>query len=1035
MANSGRRRSRGARCVAFVVSVVLVLTGTANPSAAAAAAPPCATHGSSFAKGPFDDLGVLFRLGCASDAGTLRSMAGSDDDVVAAVDFDSSQHPAQWQQVMSQEVDAIHAEQGRGLTLSQAFRVQSQKRNPGLYQAPANDVRFGGTISVVGSSIVIVVPAADITASGFWDGFWKKSVSLLAGTAAMVAVGAGCIRIVPEFIKTCGAIAGAVAGFTDSAVEALVNNEPWDGKLAGQLLAASIFGAIAGGTAGVIIEKVLLGSSVVFTTMSKVLRTLAGTFRSFRGSLNYLADMCADGSTMFQGFREAISRMQNGVGTTDVPLRVMPLGDSITHGAGSLMGAGYRVPLHEYMTRSGGRVEFVGSQQSGPAPSAHEGHPGWLIGDIATIAGSAMATYRPNVVLLQIGTNDMNGNVDPAGAPARLGDLIDRILGAVPGVTLVVSTIVPSTIPATQERIVRYNQAIPGVVATRRAAGKHVALADLGAVTTVDLADFLHPNDAGYRKMATAFFRGVLSTGDAGWIVPPTGGSGVGSPPRGWLSQGVIATGTMSRGSAPGSLALSTDDQVQFADVNGDRKADYLVNHRDGSVSVWEHGGAGPDGAVIWTSRGTSGPYSFNALWQFADFDADGKADLFQINRDSGAVGVFWNNGLDEQGRYRWDNVGRVFPSTGTSPATPGSQIRIADVNGDNKADYLVVNADSSVRAWLAVGWGASEYVWWSQGVIATGVGSPSSQIRFADLNDDAKADYLDVAPNGSVKAWINGAPTWTWPILPDNMPWHPQGVVAAGVGSPDSQIRFADLDGDGDDEYLVVDPVNGSVREWRNFGGQAQTGGWYWDPRGVITTGNPDRVVYADLNGDHRADYLVVKADSSVQAWLNGGAQAGEWPWYPQGTIASGVGAPGSQIRFADINGDSRADYLSVNPDSSVQAWTNAGANGTGFGWYPQGTIASGVGVPGNQVRFADLTGDGRADYIDVAPTSAVQFWVNGNAGSGSWPWYPQGTTATGVGVPGNRIQFADLTGDGRADYIDVDPATGATKAWLNVA
>ncbi|GAA4965843.1 hypothetical protein GCM10023238_36920 [Streptomyces heliomycini] len=52
------------------------------------------------------------------------------------------------------------------------------------------------------------------------------------------------------------------------------------------------------------------------------------------------------------------------------------------------------------------------------------------------------------------------------------------------------------------------------------------------------------------------------------------------------------------------------------------------------------------------------------------------------------------------------------------------------------------------------------------------------------------------------------------------------------------------------------------------------------------------------------------------------------DWLWYPQQTVASGVGAAGSTIRFADLNGDGRADYLKVNADSSVQAWINGGPN-----------------------------------------------------------------------------------------------------------
>ncbi|KOV25732.1 hypothetical protein ADK58_15990, partial [Streptomyces sp. XY152] len=75
------------------------------------------------------------------------------------------------------------------------------------------------------------------------------------------------------------------------------------------------------------------------------------------------------------------------------------------------------------------------------------------------------------------------------------------------------------------------------------------------------------------------------------------------------------------------------------------------------------------------------------------------------------------------------------------------------------------------------------------------------------------------------------------------------------------------------------------------------------------------------------------------------------------------GVGAAGSTIRFADLNGDGRADYLKVNADSSVQAWINGGPNpkepvGSDWLWYPQQTVAGGVGAAGSTIRFADLNG-----------------------------------------------------------------------------
>ena len=269
---------------------------------------------------------------------------------------------------------------------------------------------------------------------------------------------------------------------------------------------------------------------------------------------------------------------------------------------------------------------------------------------------------------------------------------------------------------------------------------------------------------------------------------------------------------------------------------------------------------------------------------------------------------------------------------------------------------------------------------------------------------------------------------------------WQPQGTIAAGTGAPGSEVRFADLTGDGRADYLVVNP-DSSVQAWLNGGQDAAVpDGWLWTPVGTIAAGVApgSEVRFADLTGDGRADYLVVNPDGSVQAWLNGGQDAAVpdgWLWTPVGTIAAGV-APGSQIQFADLTGDGRADYLVVN--LAVQAWLNGGQDAAvpdGWLWTPAGTIATGVGAPGSQIQFADLTGDGRADYLVVNPDGSVQAWLNGGQDAAvpdGWLWTPAGTIADGVGAPGSQIQFADLTGSGRADYLNVN-SDGSVQAWLN--
>src|SRR5689334_8226516 len=64
------------------------------------------------------------------------------------------------------------------------------------------------------------------------------------------------------------------------------------------------------------------------------------------------------------------------------PVRVMPLGDSITQG-GSI--GGYRLDLGTKLRAAGRSIDFVGSLTDGPASMPdrnHEGHPGWTIAQI-----------------------------------------------------------------------------------------------------------------------------------------------------------------------------------------------------------------------------------------------------------------------------------------------------------------------------------------------------------------------------------------------------------------------------------------------------------------------------------------------------------------------------------------------------------------------------------------------------------------------------------------------------------------------------
>jgi lysophospholipase L1-like esterase len=208
----------------------------------------------------------------------------------------------------------------------------------------------------------------------------------------------------------------------------------------------------------------------------------------------------------------------------------MPLGDSITEGYDSSPpGGGYRVELFRQTVTNSQLVTFVGSLMNGPDtvsgktfPKSHEGHDGYTIDDgsghsgIYPLVAQSLTNNRPNIVLLMIGTNDVNGNVDLANAPTRLGLLLDRITSTSPDALVVVAKIVPTMTDGTNTRVGTYNDAIPGLLAQRTAMGKHIVVIDMYSAFTSNtnyktawMADNLHPNDAGYVILGQTWYAAI----------------------------------------------------------------------------------------------------------------------------------------------------------------------------------------------------------------------------------------------------------------------------------------------------------------------------------------------------------------------------------------------------------------------------------------------------------------------------------------------------------------------------------------------
>ncbi|MFC4031877.1 SGNH/GDSL hydrolase family protein [Streptomyces polygonati] len=240
-----------------------------------------------------------------------------------------------------------------------------------------------------------------------------------------------------------------------------------------------------------------------------------------------------------------------GTGDSAVPrstVRVMPLGDSITWGQGSPSLSGYRKPLWDLVTARPSRyaVRFVGSLSNGDLPQpANEGHRGWTIGEIDGRIDQWLAASRPDVVLLHIGINDLRRDVDVAHAPARLAALVDRIYADRPGVSVVYMGLLPNTAHLRTE-VMAFDRRAAALQPAERRRGRAFWYVAPPALTAADMSDSVHPDDAGYRRIAAAFFP-ALNAAVAGRTgrpapaagrppapaLPPGGATAAGWPRRG----------------------------------------------------------------------------------------------------------------------------------------------------------------------------------------------------------------------------------------------------------------------------------------------------------------------------------------------------------------------------------------------------------------------------------------------------------------------------------------------------------------------
>ncbi|GAA2121924.1 FG-GAP repeat domain-containing protein [Glycomyces algeriensis] len=221
------------------------------------------------------------------------------------------------------------------------------------------------------------------------------------------------------------------------------------------------------------------------------------------------------------------------------------------------------------------------------------------------------------------------------------------------------------------------------------------------------------------------------------------------------------------------------------------------------------------------------------------------------------------------------------------------------------------------------------------------------------------------------------------------------------------------DYNGDGRDDIVARRDANGNLEVWPGDGaggfGPRATIALGWDVFDLIETAG-------DLDADGHADLIARRADNGVLYFFAGsGAGLGSGV-----RIGSDWDTMSAVVAGHDYDGDGKADILATEAATGT-LWlypgTGTGTHGRRF------RIGSDFDQVQELTAVGDLNEDGHADIVGVGAADECMYFY---AGPGSERFAPKVRFDCGWDVMESAAAVGDFDGDGHADWVGRESATG---------